>query len=433
MLDLRFIRDNPGAVRDAIAKKGVDLDLEELLAIDRETNAVLVEIETLRAGKNRLSKEIPKAPAPERGALVAESRRIGTAIDALVPQLKEKRERLDALLLRVPGIPSAEAPVGPGPEENIVVRTVGTVPAIADPLDHVDLMTRQNWADFERPAKIGGSRSYLLRGDMVMVEFALFAHVLEKLVARGFVPMEVLSLVREAALVGTGHFPSGRDDVYHLPKDDLYLAGTAEVVLNGLHGGEILSEADLPIRYAGHSPCFRREAGSFGKDIRGLLRVHQFRKIEQYVICRNDDRESARFHAELLAIAEEVLQDLELAYQVVECSTGDMGLGKFRMNDIETWIPSLRKYRETHSCSTLHDWQARRANLRYRNADGEVVYAHTLNNTAIASPRILVALVENHQLPDGRVRLPPVLATRVGRDVIGTPVRPDGAGASGTV
>lgn len=423
MLDLKFIRDNPALVRDAIEKKGVDLDLDLLLSLDRETNATLTQIEALRAGKNRLSKEIPRVAAPERPALMAESRRLGTEIDLLEPQLKERRERLDALLLRVPGIPSANAPVGPGPEANTVVRTVGTIPAIADPLDHVELMTRNGWADFERAAKIGGSRAYLLRGEMVLVEFALFAFVLEKLVARGFVPMEVLSLVREAALVGTGHFPSGRDDVYYLPSDDLYLAGTAEVVLNGLHGGEILAEADLPIRYAGHSPCFRREAGSFGKDIRGLLRVHQFRKIEQYVICRNDDAESERRHAELLATAEEILCELQLAYQVVECSTGDMGLGKFRMNDIETWIPSLGKYRETHSCSTLHDWQARRANLRYRDAAGEVVYAHTLNNTAIASPRILVALVENHQLPDGRVALPPVLAERLGREIIGAPVR----------
>ncbi len=217
------------------------------------------------------------------------------------------------------------------------------------------------------------------------------------------------SLVKEAPLVGSGWFPKAREETYALPADDLFLAGTAEVVLVGLHSGEIIDFKRLPIRYAGISPCFRREIGSAGRDVRGLLRVHQFEKVEQFVICAADPAESARWHAELLSTAERILQDLGLHYEVVECATGDMGPGKFRMNDINTWFPSLDRFRETHSCSTLHDWQARRANLRYRDTDGTVRFAHTLNNTAVATPRLLAAIIENFQTADRGVRVPAVL------------------------
>jgi seryl-tRNA synthetase len=208
------------------------------------------------------------------------------------------------------------------------------------------------------------------------------------------------------------------EETYQLPNDDLWLAGTAEVTLTSLHSGEIIETDKLPILYAGYSPCFRREAGSAGKDVRGLLRVHQFVKVEQYVICEANEAQSANWHAQLLSQAELLLQALEIPYQVIETSTGDMGLGKYRMNDIESWVPSLGKYRETHSCSTLHDWQARRANLRYRGADGKVRFAHTLNNTALASPRILVPLLENHQTEDGRVRLPAALQQLMGGEFL---------------
>src|SRR5207253_5576437 len=230
--------------------------------------------------------------------------------------------------------------------------------------------------------------------------------------------MTVPALARPQAFVATGHFPGHEDEAYHMPADDLYLAGTGELALTSLHSGEVIEADKLPILYAGYSPCFRREAGSAGRDVRGLLRVHQFYKLEQYVICRDDEEESARWHARLLANAEAMLQALEIPYQVIEASTGDMGLGKYRMNDIESWVPSLGKYRETHSCSTLHDWQARRANIRYRGGDGKVRFAHTLNNTALASPRILVPLLENHQTGDGRVRLPKAMQQLMGRDYL---------------
>jgi seryl-tRNA synthetase len=221
-------------------------------------------------------------------------------------------------------------------------------------------------------------------------------------------------LVREEPLTGTGQFPGHREETYAITADDLYLAGTAEVALTGLHSGEILDLRQLPIRYAGISPCFRREAGSAGRDVRGLLRVHQFEKVEQWVMCAADDAESDRWHFEILGAAEHLLQGLGLHYEVVECATGDMGAGKYRMNDINTWFPSLGKFRETHSCSSLHDWQARRANLRYRDAGGTVKFAYTLNNTAIATPRLLAALVENYQTADGKVTVPEVLRPYLG-------------------
>jgi seryl-tRNA synthetase len=250
--------------------------------------------------------------------------------------------------------------------------------------------------------------------DLLMLERAVHSYALDLLTAKDFTLVSVPSLVREPALVGTGQFPAHREETYAIPADDLYLAGTAEVSLVGFRSNEILDHKELPVRYAGFSPCFRREAGSAGRDVRGLLRVHQFEKVEQFVICAADVAESDRWHAELLGTAEQLLQGLGLAYEVVECSTGDMGAGKYRMNDINTWMPSLGAYRETHSCSSLLDWQARRANVRYRDPDGTVRFAYTLNNTAVATPRILAALVENFQTSEARVQVPAVLQPYLG-------------------
>jgi seryl-tRNA synthetase len=259
---------------------------------------------------------------------------------------------------------------------------------------------------------------YALKGRLALLEQGLMFWAQQLIAEDGFTLMTMPSLARPQAFVGTGHFPGHEEEAYEVPKDGLYLAGTAEIALTGLHSGEILEAAQLPILYAGYSPCFRREAGSAGRDVRGLLRVHQFYKLEQYVICADDESESARWHERLLGNAERLLKALEIPYQVVETSTGDMGLGKFRMNDIESWVPSLGKYRETHSCSTLHDWQARRANLRWRDQDRKVRFVHTLNNTALASPRILVPLLENHQQADGRVRLPAALQGLMGGEYL---------------
>ncbi|MGF1465306.1 MAG: serine--tRNA ligase [Sandaracinaceae bacterium] len=415
MLSIHFIREDPEAVRKAIADKGVDLDLDRLLELDRRVVALIRETEGLAAEKNALSRSIKKASKEERPGLIARSKELGGQKGTLDEELKGARADLAEMLWRTPNIPFAGAPVGPGADDNVVLRQVGDRPAFPfEPRDHVELIRRNGWGEFDRVTQVSGSRTYALKGDLARLELALHLWVLDKLADRGFTSISVPALASEEAFYGTGHFPGGVEDAYHLPADEKYLAGTAEIVLTSLHRGEIQDGADLPIRYAGFSSCFRREAGSFGRDVRGLLRVHQFLKVEQYVICRNDPEESARWHAELLDGAEEVLRDLELPYQVIECSTGDMGLGKVRMNDLETWVPSLGKYRETHSCSTLHEWQARRANLRYRDEDGKVRYVHTLNNTGLATPRLLAPLLENHQHADGGVRLPEAIRPYMG-------------------
>ena len=319
-------------------------------------------------------------------------------------------------MLRLPGIPWEGAPVGPDESFNMVIRTEGSVaqlrlraarPCRADREERLGAICR-------RIVQVSGSRTYCLKGRLALLETKLMGWALEQIAEAGFTPITVPAIAREQAFLNQGQFPGHKEETYELPNDDLWLAGTAEVALTSLHSGEIIEATKLPILYAGYSPCFRREAGSAGKDVRGLLRVHQFLKVEQYVICEADEAQSAEWHAQLLGLAEQLLAALEIPYQVIETSTGDMGLGKYRMNDIESWVPSLGKYRETHSCSTLHDWQARRANLRYRGADGKVRFAHTLNNTALASPRILVPLLENHQTADGRVRLPKALRELMG-------------------
>jgi len=419
MLSLAFIRDNADAVRDAIAAKGVALDLDALLALDGAVRGLKARTDGLRAERNAISDGFKSASADERPALGAKAKAIGAEIAEVEGALGEAQAEFDALLLRVPNIPWEGAPVGPDETSNAIVRTEGTPPSFDfEPLDHVALVERNDWAELARIAQVAGSRHYCLKGRLALLEQALMFWAQQRLAADGFTLMTVPALARQQAFVATGHFPGHEEEAYHVPADDLYLAGTGEIALTSLHSGEIIEADRLPILYAGYSPCFRREAGSAGRDVRGLLRVHQFYKLEQYVICRDDEEESAKWHQRLLANAEGMLQALEIPYQVVETSTGDMGVGKFRMNDIESWVPSLGKYRETHSCSTLHDWQARRANLRWRDAERKVRFVHTLNNTALASPRILVPLLENHQQADGRVRLPAPLRELMGGDYL---------------
>jgi len=410
MLSLAFIRENPDIVRRAIADKGVALDLDALIVLDGEARELKTRLDDLRRQRNEISDGFKSAAPEDRPTLGAKAKAVGGEISQIEAALGAKQEALDALLLRVPNIPWGGAPVGPDETANVVVRQEGAIPAFDfEPLDHVALVEKNDWADLARITQVAGSRTYCLKGRLALLEQALMLWAQKRLAADGFALMTVPALARPQAFIATGHFPGHEEEAYHIPADDLYLAGTGEIALTSLHSGEIIEPDKLPILYAGYSPCFRREAGSAGRDVRGLLRVHQFYKLEQYVICRDDDEESARWHARLLANAEAMLAELEIPYQVIETSTGDMGAGKFRMNDIESWVPSLGKYRETHSCSTLHDWQARRANLRWRDAERKVRFVHTLNNTALASPRILVPLLENHQTADGRVRLPAAL------------------------
>ena len=419
MLAMDFVKANRETVERAIRDKGVVLDLDGLLALDTQVRALKTEIEALRAERNAISAQFPKAAPEEKAELGRKAKEAGARASALETDLSDKEAALNALMLQLPGIPYEGAPVGPDESFNVVIRTVGEPPKFDfEPLDHVALIEKNDWGDLSRVTQVSGSRTYCLKGGLALLETKLMGWALDRIAQAGFTPITVPAIAREQAFLNQGQFPGHREETYELPNDDLWLAGTAEVVLTSLHAGEIIEADKLPILYAGFSPCFRREAGSAGKDVRGLLRVHQFVKVEQYVVCEADDAQSAEWHATLLRLAEEMLQALEIPYQVIETSTGDMGLGKYRMNDIESWVPSLEKYRETHSCSTLHDWQARRANIRYRGADGKVRFAHTLNNTALASPRILVPLLENHQTEDGRVKLPAAMQELMGSEFL---------------
>ena len=417
---MEFLVQNPDVVRHAIDVKGIDLDLDQLLTLHGEGKALLGRIEELRHERNVVSKQTASAAAGERAALIEKSREVGGALKELEPALREQQERLRELLLLVPNIPGPDEPVGRDDEDNIELRRWGDPPQFAFPArDHVELLELHDWADLGRIGQVAGSRMYALKGEMVLLELALWRFACDFMQERDFTLIGLPSLAREGAFLGTGHFPSGREDVYALPQDDLYLSGTAEVGLNYLHSGELLAASDLPIRYAGFAACFRREAGAAGRDVRGLLRVHQFYKVEQFVMCAADREESARWFDVLLANGEALVQALELPYRLVRTCTGAMGAGKVRTWDIECWVPSQGQYRETHSVSEFYDWQARRADLRYRDEDGKVRHAYTLNNTAIATPRILVPFLEVHQQSDGSVRVPEKLRPYMGTEVLG--------------
>ena len=365
------------------------------------------ETEEVQAAANLVAKEIPNADPSERAGMVAEGKKLKTKLNDLEPALRNLEAKLRVFMLQVPQIPWVGAPVGADESFNLEIKKVGT-PRVFDftPLDHVALIEKNGWGELERISRIAGTRSYALKGDLAVYEQALLRFTFDQMIAAGFTAMTVPSYAREEAFTVHGQFPAARDQVYEMQGSELFLSGTAEVLLNSLHSGEILPENDLAVAYVAISPCFRSEAGAAGKDTRGLIRVHQFNKVEQYVICKANLQESEFWFEKLLGNAEGLLQALELPYRLLETSTGDMGTGKVRMIDLESWVPSESRYRETHSCSALHDWQARRANLRYRDSEGKVRHAFTLNNTALATPRILVMLLENHQNPDSTVNIP---------------------------
>jgi seryl-tRNA synthetase len=419
MLAMDFIRANREAVERAAEAKAVPLDVDALISLDSDVRSLKARIDELRAQRNAISARFKDARPEDKAELGRKAKEAGAQASQLESELDEKQDALRSLLLLVPNTPYSGAPVGPDESHNEVIKTVGDPPKFDfEPLDHVALLEKNDWADLSRITQVSGSRTYCLKGRLALLESKLMAWALERIAYAGFTAITVPAIAREQAFINQGQFPGHREETYEITADDLWLAGTAEVALTSLHSGEIIEGGQLPILYAGYSPCFRREAGSAGKDVRGLLRVHQFVKVEQYVICEADEEQSAKWHSRLLELAEDMLQAMEIPYQLIETSTGDMGLGKYRMNDIESWVPSLGKYRETHSCSTLHDWQARRANLRYRGSDGKVRFAHTLNNTALASPRILVPLLENHQTADGRVKLPKALQELMGGEYL---------------
>lgn len=417
MLDIAFIRENPELVKDVARRRKTAVDVDALLALDSALRTIRRRAEELRAEQNRLSKAIRDAGADReaREGYIAQGRIVAAELKELEPDERELEGKLREMLLLTPNIPDASVPEGASEEDNVEVKRVGQ-PRTFDfePLDHVSLLTNLGMLDLERGAKVGGSRSYILKGEAVFLELALMQFALHHVARKGFLPLDVPALAREFCFVGNSQFPRGREQTYALPDDDVYLVGTAEVSITGMHSGEILREQDLPIKYVGYSPCYRREAGTYGKDTKGIMRVHQFYKVEQYIICRADHEESVRWHEELLKFAEEIVVALELPYRVLNLCVADLGDAKVKGYDIECWVPSEGRYRETHSDSYFHDYQARRADIRYRGEDGVVRFAHTLNNTALASTRAIIALVENHQQADGRIRIPEALRPWLG-------------------
>ena len=423
MLDIKFIIDNQEYVKESLGKKGFAAEnVDKLISTYLEMNKLKTSSQSIAEEKNKLSNSIKSVSADERPAIIAKSKALGEELKKEQEELSKIEADFDLQMLKMPNYPSKDCPVGPDESGNVVIRKVGTPRQFEfTPRDHVELMELNDWAEMERIAKVSGSRTYAIKNDLAKLELAIHMMVLDKLRDNGFTVITVPALSKEKPLYGQGYLPFSRDEIYYMPADDLYLSGTAELILNSLRADEIIPENELPILYAGFSPCFRREAGAAGKDTRGLVRVHQFMKTEQFVICKNDLAESEKWHQKLLAISEEVLQDLELPYQVLDICTGDMGAPKYRQYDLEAWVPSQNCYRETHSCSNITDWQARRTNLRYRdNADGKVKYVHTLNNTGIATPRALVPFIENHQNADGSVNIPVKLQPYMGgKKVIG--------------
>lgn len=419
MLDIKFIIENKELVKEGLAKKGYtaeNIDIDALINLHLDINKLKTSTQNKLEEKNRLSNSIKSASPAERPQIIAQSKSLGEEIKTSQEELAKLQEQFDNVMWRMPNLPSEQSPVAEDEEGNVVIKKVGEPTKFNfTPLDHIELMEKNNWSELERITKVSGARTYAIKNELSRLELAMHMLVLDKLASHGFTTITVPSLSKEKPLYGMGYLPFAQDEVYYMPSDDTYLSGTAELVLNSLHADEILSENDLPVLYAGFSPCFRREAGAAGKDTRGLVRVHQFLKTEQFVICKNDINESEYWHKKLLQISEEVLQDLELPYQVLEICTGDMGAPKYRQYDLEAWTPSQNCYRETHSCSNITEWQARRTNLRYRdNKDGKVRFAHTLNNTGIATPRILVPFIENHQQEDFSVRIPEKLQPYMG-------------------
>jgi seryl-tRNA synthetase len=431
MIDLKDLRENPDIYRRGSELKGMAVDIDAILALDEVRRTAQAEFEKLRAEQNRASGEIGKiADAAERKAAIERMGDLKARVKEADGRAREAEAVLSPLLMTIPQPPDDDVPIGRDAADNVVLRTEGTPRAFDfEPLSHIQLAEKHRLVDFERGVRLAGTRSYFLLGAGALMHQAVLQLAMEMMTReKGFTPLTVPVLVREEAMQGTGFFPAGREQTYQVDPgpDERFLTGTAEVGLTAFHTGEILDEKDLPRRYTAISTCFRREAGTYGKDTAGLYRVHQFDKCEQVVICRNDVQESRRWHVEMLGYSEEMLRRLELPYRVIECCTGDLGTKNAAMMDVETWMPSRAGagpdsgYGETHSASRLYDFQARRLNLRYREAGGAVRFCHTLNNTVVASPRILIALWENHQNPDGSIAIPSALRPYMqGMDRIG--------------
>jgi len=410
MIDIKLIRDDPEKFIKAAEQKRITVDIPALLEVDEKLLAARRQLQEVRTAQNAAGKRIAQLDGQAKAAAIAEMKQLKSKAKELSDRIDRLEPRFNELMMRLPQPAAPEVPIGADESDNVELRRQGEVRRFDfEPKDHVELGKSLDIIDIPRGVKLAGTRNYVLKGAGAMLHHAVLRLALDRMIAKGFIPLTVPVLVNEAMMYGTGWFPLGRDQAYLVERDGLSLVGTAEVPVTAYHGEEILDEAELPKKYVALSTCFRREAGAAGKDTYGLYRIHFFDKVEQVIVCRNDEQVSRRFHQEILANAEEVLQALELPYRVVNVCTGDLGQGQVQKFDIETWMPSRGGYGETHSASRFGEFQARRLNLRYRDAAGGLHFCHTLNNTVIASPRILISILELYQNADGSVTVPQAL------------------------
>lgn len=421
MLDIKFIRENKEIVKEGARKKHIEVAIDDLLAVDDERRALLSSVEEKRAQQNECTEKIAVSKDEElRKQMIEEMRLLKEDLRKEEEKLKRVMQEWKLLMIQVPNVPDMSVPEGESDESNKEIRVWGNKPKFSfEPANHIDLMHSHDMVDFERGAKTSGFRGYFLKNDGVLLNFALWQFIYEEFSQKDFTPVMTPSLVNREPFLGTGYLPQGEEDLYKT-QDSSYLAGTSEVAMMGYYMDEVLAKSDLPKKFLAFSPCFRREAGSHGRDTKGLMRVHEFFKFEQVILCEASHEKSVAFHEELTASAEQLLQKLNVPHRVVINCGGDLGLGQVKKYDIESWVPSENKYRETHSSSYFHDFQTRRLNIRYRGDDGKLHFVHSLNNTALATPRILISIIENNQQEDGSIAVPEVLRKYIGKDVIKT-------------
>ena len=424
MLDIKFIRENPELIKEAARKKHIVFDVAKLLEADDLRLNILREVEDMRARQNAASDNIAKIQNPEeRQKAIGEMKELKEKLLAKVEELRKANEIWKEMMLLVPNIPDVSVPEGESDAQNVEIKKWGEIPDFKakgfEPKGHIELMQKLDMADFERGAKVAGFRGYFLKNDGALLSYAIWQYGMEFFMKKGgFSPMIVPSLVRKETMFGTGYLPQGEEDLYKTQDAD-YLAGTAEVSAMGYHSDEILDKKDLPKKFLCFSPCFRREAGSYGKDVNGLIRVHEFYKLEQVVLCEADHQESVKWHEWVNRNTEEFMESLNIPYRTVINCGGDLGLGQVKKYDIELWVPNENKYREISSASYFHDFQTRRLNIRYKDENGKLRFAHSLNSTAVPTPRIIVSIVENYQQADGSILVPEVLRKYLGKEKIG--------------
>lgn len=411
MIDLKKVREDIVGYKLICRKKGKHFNIDAILALDDKRKALQLEIDQTKAQQKQLAAQKDYEGAKNLKIQIQELESKHTQVDT----------ELKSWILKMPNTAlHPEVPEGKDDSENVVVQNFWTIPQFDfQPLDHVELMKKHDMIDIERGVKLGGARSYFLKGDGMLLEQAVLQYTLKKIVERGFTPMQVPNIVNPECLQGTGYFPGGEEDAYRMERDDQRLIGTSEIPVTAYHMNEILNEDDLPKKYCGYSACYRREAGTYGKDTAGLYRVHQFQKVEQVVVLPADEKMSEQYYRQILQNSMDILADLELPHRLLQLCSGDLAIGKYNSHDLECRMPSRNAYGETHSVTAFLDFQARRLNLKYRDKDGKIQYCYTMNNTAIATPRVLIAIIENNQTADGKIRIPKVLQAYMGKEVIG--------------